>query len=231
MAAEAGKKEKVNIGEVLNNFIQKNRKGLLIGIVAAAAIVIGFAVFSAITDKLQTGALSRAEEFKRRYEALRIYINSEDPAALEKQQEISDLEEELRAFEKSNSGYARVMAYAISAGIEGDRKSWAEAETAWVHAAAAAGKSYFAPIALCNAAASAENQNNNTRAIELYNQALEFGDSFPAAPRAQFAVGRIMEIQGNRDGALEAYRALTGRWPNDGLWANLAQSRILDLTK
>jgi tetratricopeptide (TPR) repeat protein len=123
------------------------------------------------------------------------------------------------------------MAYSISAGIAGDRKNWAEAETAWVNAAVAAGKSYFTPIALCNAAASAENQNNNDRAIELYNQALEPGDSFPEAPRAQFAVGRIMEIQGNRDGALEAYRTLTGKWPDDSLWANLAQSRILALTK
>jgi tetratricopeptide (TPR) repeat protein len=231
MAAEAGKAEKINIGEVLNNFIQKNRKGLLFGFAAILVILTGFAVFMTVTEKLQSRALSRAEEFKRRYEALRIYINSEDPAAPEKQADIAALEAELKAFEERNSGYALVMAYAISAGIEGDRKNWAEAESAWVQAAAAAGKSYFAPIALCNAAASAENQSNNERAIELYNRALESGDSFPEAPRAQFAVGRIMEIQGNKDGALEAYRTLTGKWPNDGLWANLAQSRILALTK
>jgi tetratricopeptide (TPR) repeat protein len=232
MAAEAEKSEKTNIGGMLNNFIQKNRKGFFIGLIAIVVSVTGFAVFITVRDKLQSGALSKAEEFKRRYEALRIYINGDDPLALEKRAEISVLEAELKAFEERNSGgYALVMAYAISAGIEGDRKNWVEAEKAWVSAAAAAGKSYFRPIALCNAAASAENQNNNNRAVELYHQALESGDSFPEAPRAQFAVGRIMEIQGNRDGALEAYRALTGKWPGDGLWANLAQSRILALTK
>ncbi|MDR0710165.1 MAG: tetratricopeptide repeat protein [Spirochaetaceae bacterium] len=232
MAAEAGKTGKLNIGEALNDFIQKNRKGLFAGLAAITVVLIGFAVFVTVRDNMQARALSRAEEFKRRYEALRIDINSEDPAAAEKQEEITALEAELNAFEETNSsGYGLVMAYSISAGIAGDRKNWAEAETAWVHAAAAAGKSYFKPIALYNAAASAENQNNNDRAIELYNQVLESGDGFPEAPRAQFAVGRILEIQGNRDGALEAYRALTGKWPGDSLWANLAQSRILALTK
>jgi tetratricopeptide (TPR) repeat protein len=231
MAAGVEKNEKSNIGGVLNDFIQRNRKALFISLAAIMVIVTGFAVFVSVMNKAQSGALSRAEDFKRRYEALRIYINSEDPAALEKQEEISALEAELTAFEEGGSGYALAMAYAISAGIAGDRKNWAEAESAWVSAAAAAGKSYFTPIALCNAAASAENQNNNDRAIELYNQALESGDSFPEAPRAQFSVGRIMEIQGNTDGALEAYRALTGRWPDNTLWANLAQSRILVLSK
>jgi tetratricopeptide (TPR) repeat protein len=231
MAAEVEKKEKLNIGGALNDFIQRNRKGLFISMAAIVVIVIGFAVFVSVMDKVQSGALSKAEDFKRRYEALRIYTNSEDPDAAGKQEEISALEAELKAFEETNSGYALAMAYAISAGIAGDRKNWAEAESAWVSAAAAARKSYFAPIALFNAAASAENQNSNDRAIELYNQALEFGDRFPEAPRAQFAVGRIMEIQGKKDEALEAYRALTGKWPNDSLWANLAQSRILALTK
>jgi tetratricopeptide (TPR) repeat protein len=231
MAAEAGKTGKSNIGEVLNNFIQKNRKGLFAGLAAITVILIGFAVFFALRDNLQARALSRAEEFKRRYEALRIYTGSGDPAAAGKQEEIAALESELKAFEEANSGYALVMAYTISAGIAGDRKDWAEAESAWINAAAAAGKSYFKPIALYHAAESAENQGNNDRAIELYNQALESGDSFPQAPRAQFAVGRIREIQGNKDGALEAYRVLTGKWPNDPLWANLAQSRILALTK
>jgi tetratricopeptide (TPR) repeat protein len=230
MASDTEKKEKLNIGGALNNFIQRNRKGLFIGFVAIVLIVTGLAVFVTAKDTLQSRALSGAEELKRRDESLRIYINSEDPANLAKQEEITALEADLKAFEEANSGYALAMAYAINAGIAGDRKNWAEAESAWVNAAAAAGKSYFTPIALCNAAASAENQNNNDRAIELYNQALEFGDSFPEAPRVQFAVGRIMEIQGNKDGALEAYRTLTGKWPGV-LWGNLAQSRILALTK
>jgi tetratricopeptide (TPR) repeat protein len=231
MAAEAEKSVKKNIAEVLNNFVQKNRKGLFIGLMVIVVIVTGLAVFVTVRDKLQSGALSRVEEFKRRYEALRIYINNEDPAAAAKQEEISSLEAELKAFEEKNSGYALALAYAISADIEGDRKNWAEAEKAWVNAATAAGESYFRPIAFCNAAASAENQNDNNRAIELYNQALESGDSFPEAPRAQFSIGRILEIEGDKEGALEAYRTLTGKWPGGDLWVNLAQSRILALTK
>jgi tetratricopeptide (TPR) repeat protein len=182
-------------------------------------------------ENVQARSLSQAEDFKRRYEALRVYINSEDPDAALRLEEIAALEEELAAFEGKGSGYAQAMAYGISAGIQGDRKNWEEAEKLWVSAAAAAGKSsYLSPTSLCNAAAAAENQGNNERAIELYTQALESGDGFPVAPRAQFALGRMHEVQGSEDAALESYRTLVANWPEDEVWAKLAQSRILALT-
>jgi tetratricopeptide (TPR) repeat protein len=230
MAAAVEKIEKKSVGETLNNFIHKNRKSLFIGLIAIAVLLIGFAVYITVMEKVRAQALSGAEEFKRRYEALRVFINSDDPEAASKLEEISALEAELAVFEEKNSGYAQAMAWAISAGIQGDRKNWGEAEKAWIRAAEAGGKSYFAPAALCNAGAAAENNGDNEGALEHYGRALELGDIFPEAPRAQFAVGRIQEIQGNKEAALEAYRTLAGKWPGDQIWAKLAQSRILTLS-
>jgi hypothetical protein len=59
---------------------------------------------------------------------------------------------------------------------------------------------------------------------------LEFSDIFPAAPRAQFSIGRLYETQANLVDALFAYQILVNNWPGDQVWVSLANSRILFLT-
>jgi tetratricopeptide (TPR) repeat protein len=224
------KSEKINAGEALSEFIQRNRRGLVVCLAVIIAAVIGAVAAFSIRDTMRTKALSAVEEYVRRYEALRIYITSEEPADESKKAEVTTLLEELAAFEGRNSGYAAARASAVSAGIYGDQKNWAEAEKAWTSAARAAAKTYLEPVALFNAAAAAEEQGNNAGAIDLYKQAVSRGDIFPAAARAQFAVGRLQEAQGLKDAALEAYRAVVAGWPGDPVWANLAQSRIIVLS-
>jgi tetratricopeptide (TPR) repeat protein len=223
------KTDDLNFGEKLNEFLQKNRKGLVISLVAVVVLLIGFAVGFAVYGNLQEKALSTVEEFNRRYEALRVYINSENEEDVSKKDDVKVLQEDLAVFEAKASGFTAARAYAISAGIYGDQKNWADAEKTWASAAAAAAKTYFEPAALFNAAVSAEEQGNNGGAVGFYNQALSSGDDFPAAPRAQFAIGRIEEGRGNKEAAIEAYRVVLSKWPGDDVWANLAQSRIIVL--
>jgi tetratricopeptide (TPR) repeat protein len=139
--------------------------------------------------------------------------------------------EELGGFAKKNSGLAAAKAYSLSATIYDSQKKWELAEKAWAGAAAAAKKSYLAPAALYNAAVAAEEQGNDESAIGYYKKALEFGNSFIGAARAQFSVGRLEESKNNRDAALEAYRNLVSKWPSDPIWANLAHSRIIKLSE
>jgi tetratricopeptide (TPR) repeat protein len=89
-------------------------------------------------------------------------------------------------------------------------------------------KTYLEPVAFYNGAVAAEEQGNTAQAIELYTKAASAAD-FPAASRAQFAIGRLQEANG-KDAALEAYKSLLSKWPNDQVWANLAQSRIIALS-
>jgi tetratricopeptide (TPR) repeat protein len=227
-----GKTDDLNFGEKLNEFFQKNRKGLIISLAAVVVLLIGFAVGFAVYGNLQEKALSTVEEFNRQYEALRVYINSENEEDASKKDDVKVLQEDLAVFEAKASGFTAARAYAISAGIYGDQKNWADAEKNWANAAAAAAKTYFEPVALFNAAISAEEQGNNDDAIGFYNQVLGFsGDDFSAAPRAQFAIGRIEEDRGNKEAAIEAYRAVLSKWSGDEVWANLAQSRIIVLQK
>jgi tetratricopeptide (TPR) repeat protein len=163
----------------------------------------------------------------RRYVDIRPFIDQESASQNE---DLNRLLEDLALFGQRNSGYAAARSYAISAGIYEDQRDWAKAEEAWVNAARAGGKTYFAPVAYFNAAVAAEEQGNLDGAIDYYSKALEYENVFPTAPRAQFSIARLQETQGDRRGALLSYMALVSKWPRDQVWVNLAHSRIILLS-
>lgn len=234
MAAKADaetKKEDVSLNQRLNDFIQKNRKYLLTGLVAILVILAGLIIISVAREKIQEKAISEVDALNTRYEDLRLYINSEEPEAAEKQADISALLEDISAFTGRKSGYAAARAWYIGANIYTEQKNWTEAEKAWSSAADAAGKTYLAPIAVFNAGVAAEEQGNIDAAIGYYTRALSYGDSVPSAARAQFSVARLEESRNNTEAALAAYRELLSKWPDDALWSNLAHNRILLLSK
>ena len=224
------KNDELDISVKIGEFIQKNRKGFLIGLIAVIVILAGFIIISAVRDKLLSNALGKVDGFSQKYDELKEYLGSEDPENLLKQAEIIILLEELSTFEGSNSGFAAARAYNLSGNIYADMKNWSLAEEAWSNAAKVAAKSYLAPVSLYNAAVAAEEQGNIDSAIALYARALDYGNTFSSAARAQFSIGRLEESRSNIDAAIVAYRNLLSKWPDDEVWSNLAQSRILVLT-
>ncbi|MDR3145424.1 MAG: tetratricopeptide repeat protein [Treponema sp.] len=213
-----------NAGERIVFFIQNNRRKLVIAVGCVVGLLAIFIGALAVRDGITARNISRVEDFTERYDALRFTITEEGSA-----EDRDALLAELAGFASKTSGYAGSRAYMLIAGIHGDMKAWPEAEQAWREAAKKAGKSYLAPITLFNAAVSAEEQGKIPEAITLYTECLVMSDSFPSAPEAQFAIGRLEEKRGNREAALEAYRTLRTSWPNDTIWRNLAQSRIIRL--
>ncbi|MDR1398300.1 MAG: tetratricopeptide repeat protein [Treponema sp.] len=216
----------LTLNEKLSDFLQKRRKTLAfcaIGIVAILVILI--AVFS-ISDMLQSRALAQVEEFTRRYETLLPLITDESKAT-----DVQVLIDELSAFAPKHAGYTGARGYLLLASIYAEQKNWAEAEKAWDAGAKVGAKTYLAPVCLFSAAVAAEEQGNVAEAIERYTQCVAFADTFPAASRAQFSIGRLQEAQGNKDAALAAYREIPSRWPSDTTWASLAQSKIIFLSR
>jgi len=228
-AAQAQQEKKATINEKLNDFIQKNRVKLIAGLSAILIILAGIVIFTTVREKIQTGALAKVDAFTQRYYDLRMYISEDDHDDDSKQADINALLEDLSEFAAKNSGFAAARAYSISAEIYAGQKKWEDAEKAWLASADKAAKAYLAPVSVFNAAVAAEEQGNSQQAIDLYARALNYGDNFPAAARAQFSVGRLEEGRNNRSAALEAYRSLVSKWPNDPVWTNLAQSRIVVL--
>lgn len=225
MATTEEIKETRSFSDALANFIQSNRKALLFSMIAAVVLVIGFIAGFTIRDALRIKAITAVEDFARRYDILVMDINESAKAA-----DVEALLEELNAFGAKHSSYAGARAYSLSASIYAERKDWGEAEKAWTLSAKAAGKSYLAPVALFNAAVAAEEQGNPEEAISLYTESAAHSSNFPGAARAQFAIGRLEEAQGDTQAALEAYRRIPEKWKNETTWINLAQDRIIVLS-
>ena len=213
-----------NLSESINDFIQKNRKPIFI--LAASLLVLLFAVIAAfsVMDVFRNKAIAAVEDFNGRYEAMLPSINEEYS-----QDDVASFIEELTAFAKKNSGFPGGRAWLLIGGIHTAKKEWAEAEAAYTEAAKSAGKTYLAPLAWFNAAAAAEEQGKTSEAIGYYESSLAAPAVFPAAPRAQFSVGRLQEALNEDEKAIEAYRAVISNWPYDEVWTNLARSRIITL--
>jgi tetratricopeptide (TPR) repeat protein len=223
-------KDELTLNEKIGDLIQKNRMRLLVALGAIVLIIAGFIIFSVVKEKTLSNALSKLDALSHRYEALSASISGEEEMSVSQLSELAVLVVEITEFENHNSGFAAARAYSISANINMDQKNWLLAEEKWLKAAEAAPKSYLAPIAIYNAAVAAEEQENIEKAIAYYSRAAGYGDSFPASARAQFSVGRLEESRNNRDLAISAYRNLLAKWPDDPIWPNLAQNRLLILS-
>ena len=223
-------KDELTLNEKIGELIQKNRMRLLVGLGAIVLIIAGFIIFSIAREKNLSNALSKIDALNHRYENLKANISGEEEMNVSQLSELAALIVDITEFENKNSGFPAARAYSLSANIYMDQKNWALAEEKWVKAAEAAPKSYLAPIAIYNAAVSAEEQENIETAIAFYSKAAGYEDSFPAAARAQFSVGRLEESRNNKNSAIAAYRNLLAKWPNDPVWPNLAQNRLLILS-
>ncbi|MDR0998357.1 MAG: tetratricopeptide repeat protein [Treponema sp.] len=211
--------EKTSLGDNINDFIQKNRKGIFIFLGAAVLLLAVFIGTLGIRNVIRNKAIVRVEELSRRYEELRFDIAEESRA-----EDVAALLAELEDF--GAGGYAGARARVITAKIHSDKKNWAEAQSAWTGAAKAGAGMYLEPMSFFNAARAAEELGNKEDAVSLYSQCLARSGSFPQAAWAQFSIGRIEESRNNREAALEAYRTVVSKWPSDELWVDFAQNRI-----
>ena len=232
MAAAPDKREtEITFNQRLGDFIQKNRRALFIGLLAVVIALIGLIIFVTVRDRLQASALSQFDDFSRRHSALRVAEPGEGLDLITHAMEMVSLIDELNAFASRTSGFAAARAFNLIAEIHWDQQNWPAAERAWLEVARVASRTYLAPIALFNAAVAAEEQGNIDSAITHLTRAAAMGDVFPSAPRAQFSIGRLEEKRNNPDAAIAAYRRLLSQWPNEPVWANLAQNRILYLSE
>jgi tetratricopeptide (TPR) repeat protein len=212
------------ISDGINEFVQRHRKPIFLTVGLLLLSLVLFIVALSVMDVLRNKAIGTVEELGSRYEILRPSITG-DYSTVE--DELEKLLAEIAAFAQKNSGYAGGKAYAIMGNIHGEKKDWPAAEDAWASAAKAAKKTYLAPLAYFNAGAAAEEQEKTEEAIGYYTSALAADSS--GAPRAQFAIGRLQESQGDNAAAIESYRAVMSGWPYDQVWTNLARSRIIAL--
>jgi len=216
--------EKVGMGDKINEFIQRNRKGIF---AAACVILILFAgslVFIYVKDNLDKKAAAEIEELITKFDELREKMFDE-----EGNEEIDAFIAELEDFGEKTRGFPGSKAKSMAAEIYVIREDWSKAEEAFTAAARIGAKTYLGPISLFNAAVAAEEQSRLEEAIDLLEQALSHKFEFIQAPHAQFSVGRLNEQLGNYDEAIAAYREVLINWSDIQNWHLLARSRIIAL--
>jgi len=216
----------LNFGDKINGFVQKNRKGILISVSAVCILVAGLIVFLSLQDVFNKKAIGEVEELSRRFNDVRYSIDSEEREQNASNSDIEALLADLNTFAKNKKGIAASKAWSMIAQIHSGRKDWQQTESAWLNAAKTGNKTYLAPISLFNAAVAAEEQGKLEQAIQLLEQSVAHPFEFPAAPRAQFSIGRLYEQMNNYPAAVEAYRAVLINWQDVPVWQNLANSRI-----
>ena len=212
--------------------IQKHRKSIFIGLIVIAVAVIGAIVFVSVRESLHESALVRVDGFERRFMELQspeVFAASEVDHII-RMIDLNALLAELSDFQKRAFGFASARAHVLTGDIYWEMGELSFAENAWLEAARAAKNSYLEPVSYFNAAAAAEERGNIDSAIAHYERVLAVGENFPAAARAQFAIGRLEESRNNITAAISAYETVLRRWHFDTAWANLAQSRILALS-
>ena len=216
--------DKLNIGDKISNFVRQNRKGIFIITGIIVFLFVGLVVFISTQDVFRKKAISAVEELEKRFEDIRFLLNDENYSG-----DIDVLLSDTQSFTGKNSGYAGSKAWTIIAQIYYSREEWQAAEEAWINASKAGAKTYLGPISLFNAAAAAEEQGKLELAIEYLEKSISHSFEFPAAPRAQFSIGRLYEKLNNFPAAVEAFRAILINWPDVPVWQNLARSRIVGI--
>jgi tetratricopeptide (TPR) repeat protein len=214
--------ENINIGDKVNEFIQRNRKVIFTTVGLLVFLFIGLIVFLSLQDISRKKAISEVEELNRRYEDLRFLVGDDYYTA-----DFEALLADLNAFANNKGGFSGSRAWSIIALIHSGREEWPQAENAWLNAARAGTRTYLGPLSLFNAAVAAEEQGKLHEAIELLERCLAHPFEFPAAARAQFAIGRLYEELNDYPAAIEAYRAVLINWQDIPVWQHLARSKII----
>jgi tetratricopeptide (TPR) repeat protein len=207
-----------------SDFIKRNRKGIYISFGIIIIIFLGIIVYLSVNSNLQKKATAEVEELNDKYKELRLLLADENY-----NDDVNALLDKLNVFVKGKSSYAGARGWTIIAQIHSGKEDWAKAEEAWRNAAKTGVKTYLAPAAYFNAAACAENQGNIKEALELLEKCVAYKFDFPAAPRAQFSIGRLNEQLGDIPAAIAAYREILAneQWSKIETWSNLAQSRLI----
>ena len=216
------KNETVNLPGRIAAWIQRYRIVLL----STAGVLVTFLIVVGIIATIQSAKSEKAEEFLLSFE--KSYGNWLNAAEAEKAAAATEIEEQFALLDEEYQGtWAHQRGLFLMGDYYYQQESWLDAAESYENLAAGYPRSYLAPVALFNAAASREQEGAREEALELYRRiGTDYGSS-PLAPRALFSVARITEETDSTE-AITAYTALIERFPSSS-WTKLSRSRIIQL--
>ena len=212
------------ISSFLAATVSRFRIILLVLLIAAAAFLMAYFVYTEISRKLTNDSTVLAESAQDLYTKWQAESDAAKKGTLEKQ-----LTDELGVL---TSRYARQYGgqrgLFIRASLNYDKKAWDSAQKDYQALAARFPNSYLAPISLFDAGACLEESADVDGALKLYTKISKDYQESPVAPRAMFDVARLDEQKGQFDDAHKMYDQIDGLFPGSN-WGKLAKDRLIEL--
>lgn len=211
-----------NRTEKVGAFLSKNRIPLIVVVLAVIVGVISYTVIDKIFTKNVLAGLDQIEKAE--------YVLMNNNSELSESDIVAKYDAALEAVEKYtlSGGIVGARANYFKAEIYAKKANFEKARDSYILAASKVKNTYLSSICYFNAAVACEELNDNQKALEYYQIALDDKD-FPDPTHALFSIGRIKEVLLDYIGAKDAYEKILAKDNVNDPWANLAKSRLLTM--
>ena len=208
-----------------SDFLQRYKTIAIIFLSVIVAFIISFAVVSEVNKSIEEKSTSMTELIQEDFDSWTNAPDEERKGSLES----SILEQVEAVLEKYPKKYAGQRALFIRGNLYFGMEEWDSAHDDYILLAERFPKSYLAPVALINGAVAMEESDQPEKALEIYQSILKtYRENTPEIPRILFAAGRIQELLGAKEAALDTYNDLLDNFSSSS-WTNLARNRIIYL--
>ncbi len=197
---------------------------ILLGVlIAAAAFMIGYFIYTEISRKLAADSTILAEGAQDLYDKWQAESDTAKKGALEKQL-LDQLGVLIRRYPRQYGGERGLF---IRANVYYQDKAWENAGKDYEALARRFPRSYLAPISLFDAGVCREEKGDPEGALKLYLTITESYQDSPVAPRALFDAGRLDEQKGSFEDARKMYDQIDSLYPSS-IWDKLAKNRVIE---
>jgi tetratricopeptide (TPR) repeat protein len=187
-------------------------------------IVAVLAVYTVVKERKIEAGTAIAEELQENFV---LWQNGDEDKRSELESGINDQIENITS--DFSGTFAHQRALMIEGNMAWEKEQWDDAVLAFEEISRRYPKSYLAPVALMNQAATLEESGKGKEAVEVYQKVVEnYSSVSPDAPRALFSIARLYETTGQEEAAFGAYQEVIDTFP-DSDWTKLARDRIIYL--
>lgn len=216
---------KIGTREHVAQFILKFRVVLLAVLAIIVLGIIAAIVYEELSKANIASVTKMVEQVDTAHASL-LAAKSED----EKKTLLNEFEDVVKQASSSYKGsFAEQRALFLKGTYLYNEKKYPEAESSFLLSVGSMPKSYLAPIALINAAFSAEDGGNVQKCIEyLTKLAKDYELTSAQVPRALFNLGRLSEVSQKWKEASDFYQKIIDSYSGSN-WTKLARDRIIYL--
>ena len=206
----------------LNSMLSKNKKALLIALIVVVVALIGLGIGTSVSKSNLNKQFNLIDELEATYAE----IQAMDSEAADYQTKNDELISQLQDLAGKKANYPALKAEYLLGMIAFEKEEYQNALDSFFSVYEKSKDTYMGSLALSNAAATAEELDNTSLALEYYTKLIdEFGFSAAEAPKALFAQARLQENGGNVELAKATFQQLADQFPTSE-FGKLAQNRL-----